>query len=154
MSKSSLVRLEQQGAVAHIVLARAQAHNAINLALCEALQRATAACATDPSIRAVVLRSEGPDFCVGGDLAEFGAYGQGRPELVGALAAAFHAAERTLMTLRAPVVVAVQGAAAGAGLGLALCGTSLSPPRQRASPWPTPRSASRPTGDRPTSCRG
>ncbi len=122
MISSSLVRLERHGAVAHIVLARPQANNAVSLALCHALHEAVAACADDLSVRAVLLRAEGSAFCVGGDLAEFAAQGENRPAHLAALAPVFHAAEQTLMRLHAPVVVAVQGAAAGAGFSLSLCG--------------------------------
>jgi 2-(1,2-epoxy-1,2-dihydrophenyl)acetyl-CoA isomerase len=122
MTNTSLVRLERHGPLAHIVLARPDAGNAISLALCEALRDAVAACAADASVRAVLLRAEGKAFCVGGDLAEFAAKGESRPAHLAALAPVFHAAERTLMTMRAPVVVAVNGPAAGAGFSLALCG--------------------------------
>lgn len=122
MSGSTLVRLERRGAVAHIVLGRPQARNAVSLALCHALREAVTACAEDPAVRAALLRAEGDAFCVGGDLAEFAAQGEQRPQHLAALAPVFHAAEQTLMTMRAPVVVAVQGAAAGAGFSLSLCG--------------------------------
>lgn len=122
MDHSTPVRIERRGPVAHIVLARPEAHNAVSLALCRALGEAVGACARDASVRAVLLRAEGRAFCVGGDLAEFAAQGENRPDHLAALAPVFHAAEQTLMTMRAPVVVAVQGAAAGAGFSLALCG--------------------------------
>lgn len=122
MSEPSLVRLERRGAVAHVVLARPEAGNAVSLNFCHALHDAVAACAADRSVRAVLLRAEGKAFCVGGDLAEFAARGEGRPDHLAALAPVFHAAELDLMTMRAPVVVAVQGVAAGAGCSLSLCG--------------------------------
>lgn len=122
MTDSPLVRLERDGALARIVLARPDAGNAVSLALCRAFGAAVEACAGDRSIRAVLLRAEGTSFCVGGDLAEFQGEGADRPAHLAALAPIFHAAQAQLMTLHAPVVVAVQGAVAGAGLGLALCG--------------------------------
>jgi 2-(1,2-epoxy-1,2-dihydrophenyl)acetyl-CoA isomerase len=122
MTSAPLVRLDRHGPVAHVILARPQANNAVNLAFCAALAEAVEACAGDTSVRAVLLRAEGAAFCVGGDLGEFAAQGENRPGHLATLAPIFHAAERTLMTMRAPVVVAVQGAAAGAGFSLALCG--------------------------------
>lgn len=122
MNDTDLVRLEVDGALARITLARQQAGNAINLAFSQALLAAARSCAANPAIRAVLLRAEGRAFCVGGDLTELDAVGDRRPEHIQRLATDFHAAQATLMTLRAPVVVAVQGAAAGAGLGLAMCG--------------------------------
>lgn len=121
MTESPLVRLERDGALASIVLARPAAGNAVSLALCRAFGEAVDGCA-DPAIRAVLVRAEGSAFCVGGDLAEFEAKGADRPAHLAALAPIFHAAQARLMTLQAPVVIAVQGAVAGAGLGLALCG--------------------------------
>lgn len=116
------VRLEQDGAVAQIVLARPEAGNAVSLALCQAFAEAVETCATDPSVRAVLVRAEGPNFCVGGDLQEFRQQAANRPAHLAALAHPFHAAQAGLMTMAAPVVTAVKGAVAGAGCGLALCG--------------------------------
>ena len=116
------VRLERDGAVAHIVLARPEAGNAVSLALCRAFADAVETCAADPAVRAVLVRAEGPNFCVGGDLQEFRRHGADRPAHLSALAHPFHAAQARLMTMAAPVVTAVQGAVAGAGCGLALCG--------------------------------
>lgn len=122
MTDNDLVRLEVDGALARMTLARPRAGNAISLAMCEALLAAVKSCAANRAIRAVLLQAEGRVFCVGGDLTEFDAMGDRRPELIQRLASDFHAAQAILMTLKAPVVVAVQGAAAGAGLGLAMCG--------------------------------
>lgn len=116
------VQLERHGAVLHIVLARPDRGNAIDLVTAQALRAAVASCATTPGVKGVLLRSQGAAFCVGGDLVEFDAKGSRRPEHLAALAADFHAAQEGLMTMAAPVVVAVQGPAAGAGVGLALCG--------------------------------
>jgi 2-(1,2-epoxy-1,2-dihydrophenyl)acetyl-CoA isomerase len=116
------VRLDRDGAVAHIVLARPEAGNAVSLALCQAFAAAVEVCAADPSVRALLVRAEGANFCVGGDLQEFRQQAEGRPAHLAALAHPFHAAQHRLMTMAAPVVVAVQGAVAGAGCGLALCG--------------------------------
>lgn len=119
---AGLVTQHRDGGVGHIVLNRPEANNAVSLAFCRAFGEAVEACAADPEVRAVLVRAEGSNFCVGGDLGEFRGKGDARPEHLGALAPIFHAAQARLMTMAAPVVVAVQGAAAGAGLGLALCG--------------------------------
>jgi 2-(1,2-epoxy-1,2-dihydrophenyl)acetyl-CoA isomerase len=108
--------------LARIILARPEAGNALDLELCVALRDAAGRCATDATVKAVLLTAEGRAFCVGGDLVEFSAKGEDRPAHLLEVAETFHAAQARLMGLQAPVVVAVQGAAAGAGLGLALCG--------------------------------
>lgn len=122
MSKAPTVRLERDGALAQIVLGRPEAGNAIDLELVHALGDTVDACAADAGIRAVLLRAEGKAFCVGGDLAEFAAKDKARPAHLDALAHRFHAVQARLMTLHAPVVVAIHGPVAGAGVGLALCG--------------------------------
>jgi 2-(1,2-epoxy-1,2-dihydrophenyl)acetyl-CoA isomerase len=122
VTEPPMIRLERDGSRAEIILARADRGNAVNLRFSRELRAAAAECAADASVRAVLVRAEGPAFCVGGDLAEFEAIGAARSDYLKALAPEFHAAQSIPMTMRAPVVVAVQGPAAGAGLGLALIG--------------------------------
>jgi 2-(1,2-epoxy-1,2-dihydrophenyl)acetyl-CoA isomerase len=109
--------------VATITLQRPEAGNAIDLALAQDLRAAVADVERDASVRVVVLRGAGPNFCVGGDLREFA----GRENLaahVRDVTSHLHAAIVGLARIDPVVVVAVQGSAAGAGLGLA-CGGDL-----------------------------
>ncbi|WP_037568533.1 enoyl-CoA hydratase/isomerase family protein [Phaeacidiphilus oryzae] len=110
--------LRQDGLV-RITLTRPEAGNAIGLETARGLLDAARACVREP-VRAVLLTAEGRSFCVGGDLREFARY-QG-PELERHLIEvtdALHKALRLLAALDAPLVAAVQGAVAGAGIGLA-----------------------------------
>lgn len=66
------IRLVRADDVLDVVLHRAEVHNALNAAMRDALVEAFALVAADPSITEVHLRGEGPSFCSGGDLAEFG----------------------------------------------------------------------------------
>ncbi|MFF7468712.1 enoyl-CoA hydratase-related protein [Streptomyces sp. NPDC008092] len=94
--------------------------NAIDLATARGLLAAARECEA-ARVRAVLLTGRGPAFCVGGDLKEFGAVPEER--LAGHLTDvtdALHGALRILAGLDAPLVAAVQGAVAGAGLGLAM----------------------------------
>ncbi|WP_427165413.1 enoyl-CoA hydratase/isomerase family protein [Streptomyces sp. C1-1] len=94
------------------------AGNAIDLAMARALLDAAREC-EKARARAVLLTGQGRSFCVGGDLKEFAALP--RERLAGHLTDvtdALHGALRILTGLDAPLVVAVQGAVAGAGLGL------------------------------------
>ncbi len=122
MSASSPLRFTCSDGVARIVLNRPAAGNALNLRLCEDLLAAAETCAADPAVRAVLLSAEGAAFCVGGDLVEFRDQGERRPTHLARVADVFHAAQAKLMSLDAPVIVAIQGATAGAGFGLAMCG--------------------------------
>jgi 2-(1,2-epoxy-1,2-dihydrophenyl)acetyl-CoA isomerase len=107
--------------VATLTLARPEAGNGIDLALARELNDVTTAWSVDRRVRAVLLRAEGANFCVGGDLKSF----RDRDDLPAHLTDVttyFHAAISRLARVDAPVVTAVQGSAAGGGLSLALAG--------------------------------
>lgn len=108
--------------VGEIVLNGADRANAMDLETTEQLRDAVRAVSATAGLRGVLLRSEGRHFCVGGDLRAFDAQGDGIGEYVRAVTVAVHEAMELIRALEVPVVVAVQGAAAGAGVGLALSG--------------------------------
>jgi enoyl-CoA hydratase/carnithine racemase len=68
---SEHVRVEQQGAVLSVILARPERRNAITVAMYAALADAVEQAAADPSIRLVTFRGDGQDFAAGNDLADF-----------------------------------------------------------------------------------
>ncbi|MGW0711529.1 enoyl-CoA hydratase/isomerase family protein [Streptomyces sp. NPDC002643] len=116
---SVTVRVDEAG-VAHVEMCRDEAGNAIDLAMARGLLAAAGTCERTDGVRAVLLTGRGRSFCVGGDLREFAALSGDRlaahlTEVTDAL----HGALRVFAGLDAPLVAAVQGAAAGAGLGLA-----------------------------------
>ncbi|MER6081023.1 enoyl-CoA hydratase-related protein [Streptomyces sp. NPDC001833] len=105
--------------VAHVEMCRGSG-NAIDLATARGLLEAAQECEA-ARVRAVLLAGRGSSFCVGGDLKEFAAVPGER--LAGHLTdvtGALHGALRIFAGLDAPLVAAVQGAVAGAGLGLAM----------------------------------
>jgi 2-(1,2-epoxy-1,2-dihydrophenyl)acetyl-CoA isomerase len=113
------VSMETSDGVAHVRLCRPERGNAIDLATARGLLAAATRCERD-AVRAVVLSGAGRSFCVGGDLREFAELSGGA--LAGHLRAvtdALHDALRGFARLDAPLVAAVQGAVAGAGVGLA-----------------------------------
>jgi len=115
------IKLSVDGGVARLELNRPDAANAINLELSIELEDAANAIAADPSVRAVLLTGAGARFCGGGDVTTFaGCAGDELAALLAEIPAHVHPAVETLVNLDAPVVVAVQGSAAGAGLGLVL----------------------------------
>ena len=111
------VTTTRDGHVAIVTFARPP-HNFADLALIEGIGAAFDAADRDPAVRAILLRSEGRVFCAGADLANANPVGED------AAAAGernpFYVAAAKLFGVKKPVVAAVQGAAVGAGLGLAL----------------------------------
>ena len=114
------VLLEVVDGIARLTLNRPDASNAISLELAEALADATNELAVADDVRAVLLRGAGPRFCAGGDVKAFAQSGDALGEHLGAVLDALHRAVSDLAELDAPVVAAVQGSAAGAGLSLVL----------------------------------
>jgi 2-(1,2-epoxy-1,2-dihydrophenyl)acetyl-CoA isomerase len=114
------IRLAIDDGLARITLARPDNANALDLTTMRELMEAAIACDEDPSVRAIVLDSEGRLFCAGGDLAEFARAGEGLAKLLKEATVYLHAAISRLVRTRAPVIAAVQGHAAGAGFSLAM----------------------------------
>ena len=123
------VHVETRGPVALIRLNRPESANTINLQTAMDLLAAAMTCARNNNVRAVVLTGAGRNFCFGGDLhaiASEGVDGGYLRELTGYL----HSAISHFVRMDPPVIAAVNGTAAGAGVGLtamadlAICGAS------------------------------
>lgn len=123
MSYETLL-LEQKDGVAHLKLNRPDAANAIDLQMGKDLLHASIAIDEDPSVRAVVIGAEGKMFCAGGDLGSFAQAGDGMGALLKELTTYLHAAISRFARMRAPVIAAVNGTAAGAGFSM-VCATDL-----------------------------
>ncbi len=108
--------------VARLTLNRPTAANALNIAMGRELMDAATRCDTDASVRAVLLSANGKMFSGGGDLASFSAYGDDVSRALKELTGYLNLAISRLMRMRAPLVVAVNGVAAGAGMSIALVG--------------------------------
>ncbi len=106
--------------IAHITLNRPQAANSINEEMSRDLMHAVLRCDEDPEIRAVILSGAGKIFCGGGDLKDFRGRGQNLPYYLKEVTTYLHAAMSRMMRMDPPVVGAVHGAAAGAGMSLAI----------------------------------
>jgi len=105
--------------VAHLTLNRPAAANAITVELARDLMHAALQCDEDPNVRAVVLAGAGRMFCGGGDLKTFATKGDGLPHYLKEVTTYLHAAVSRLTRMDAPVIAAVHGSAAGAGMSLA-----------------------------------
>src|SRR6266699_923836 len=108
------VEVTRDGAVQTITLNRPEVFNAFNRALHAALREALKE-ARDPEVRAVVITGAGRGFCAGQDLTEFA----GDHDVGDALRATYHPNVLAIRALEKPVIAAVNGACAGAGLSLA-----------------------------------
>ena len=112
-------KFDLDGDVAIVTLNRPDRFNAIDAGLSASLV-ADLARAGDEA-RAVVLTGEGKAFCSGADLSGFvDEYDEGGPDLARHLDDEFHPIVRAIAGCAVPVVAAVNGVAAGAGMGLAL----------------------------------
>jgi 2-(1,2-epoxy-1,2-dihydrophenyl)acetyl-CoA isomerase len=108
------VEIARDGAVQTITLNRPEKMNAFTRNLHQELLAALKE-ARDPEVRAVVITGAGRAFCAGQDLTEFSDSGD-----VGAsLRATYHPNVHALRSLEKPVIAAVNGACAGAGLSFA-----------------------------------
>jgi 2-(1,2-epoxy-1,2-dihydrophenyl)acetyl-CoA isomerase len=108
------VEVTRDGPVQTITLNRPEVFNAFNRALHAGLRDAFKD-ARDPEVRAVVVTGAGRGFCAGQDLKEFSEPG----DISEALRATYHPNVLAIRALEKPVIAAVNGACAGAGLSFA-----------------------------------
>lgn len=108
--------------IARITLNRPDDANALNNVMARELFDASIRCATTPGIRAVLWTGAGRMFSGGGDLAEMDANRDRLQTHLLEMATILHQALIRLGNLDAPVVIAVNGAAGGAGFSMALSG--------------------------------
>lgn len=114
MSTRNELQILRDGHVAHIILSRPP-HNHVDPLLMQALADVLLQLDGDGECRAVLLSSGADAFCAG---ANFNDGGAGASKAVDPTA--FYAQAMRLFRSRKPLVAAVEGAAVGAGLGLAL----------------------------------
>jgi 2-(1,2-epoxy-1,2-dihydrophenyl)acetyl-CoA isomerase len=116
------VRYEVKDGVATITLNRPDAYNALNLTLGRELFHATLEADETRAVRCVVITGEGRAFCAGGDVKDFA----DNPDRIGIvikeLTTHLHGAVSRLARTPKPVVMAINGVAAGGGMSLALAG--------------------------------
>lgn len=109
------VRLEREGDHLTITLQRPECHNAVDVAMRDALVDAFALVAADPALTAT-LQGDGPSFCSGGDLREFGTF----PDPATAHAIRLERLpSRALAAVADRVMARVHGHCVGAGAELA-----------------------------------
>lgn len=127
MNPEAPIRIEDDGAVRHLILCRPAAYNTINIALRDALSTAIDAADDDDAVKVLLLRAEGNAFCAGFGL-DWSTFNQAREaaeggwdsmhdlRTIGSYAAAFS----KLHSCSKPTIAAVQGWCVAGGTDLAL----------------------------------
>lgn len=126
------VRLERDGAVATLLIDRADRHNAMTQAMWEQLPRLVGEAMADDGVRVLILTSATPGlFCAGADIHEFAAHA-GEESWRIANQAAIRSTQYALAHAQKPVIAAIDGDAVGGGCGLAIaCDLRIASPRAR-----------------------
>jgi len=117
---SDSVKLERRGAVAILRLDDPSAMNALSPSVKAGMQRHVPAVLADPEVRCIVLTGTGKAFCAGGDIRSMQDPAGRAAPAVRARMQVTHNWARALLDADKPVIAAVNGAAVGGGLALAL----------------------------------
>jgi len=119
------VLLSIESGIGRIRLNRPESANGMSVELLKALYEAVMACHGTPGVRVVLITGAGKNFCAGGDVQAFASKGEALPDYIRPATAYLQDAMLSLSRLQAPVIVAVQGfAAGGGGFGL-VCAADL-----------------------------
>src|SRR2546427_11715797 len=148
MNFESLI-LDRRDGVATITLNRPDALNALNLALGRELFHAALDVDDDPSVRCVVITGAGKAFCAGGDVKDFADNLPRIGALVKELTTYLHGTVSRLARSDKPVIMAVHGVAARAGVSFALSGALVTAAEWARLPMGPPNSPSAPAGPWP-----
>lgn len=113
----SLVRTEIHAGVATVTLSDPERRNALTLPMVNEVESIFDDLEADPAVGAVVVTGEPPAFCAGADLSHLSSSAEGSPEAgLRAIYEGFLRIGRCAL----PTIAAVNGAAVGAGMNLAL----------------------------------
>lgn len=114
------ILLEKSEGVARLTLNRPDAMNALNEAMADDFFEAISECDEDGKVRVVVITGSGRAFFAGGDLAKFSEDFDRTSAVLKRMTSRYHAAIARMSRMRKPVLAAINGVTAGAGVGLAL----------------------------------
>jgi 2-(1,2-epoxy-1,2-dihydrophenyl)acetyl-CoA isomerase len=112
------VLLEVADGIATVTLNRPDAGNVLNMAMGRELLGAALACEADPKVRAVIVTGAGRNFGFGGDVRAMAEQGDKVGGYLNELTTYIHSAVSAFTRMRAPVIAAVNGTAAGGAVGL------------------------------------
>lgn len=116
------LRYEVDSGIAQITLNRPDAYNALNMGLGRDLLHSAIEADEDKAVRCIVITGSGKAFCSGGDVKDFTDSIDRIGVHIKRLTTDFHGAISRLARTPKPVVMAVNGVAAGAGFSLAVAG--------------------------------
>ena len=124
--KSKSVLFKKEGDIAIVTLNRPEKYNAVNDDLVNGINESIAKVQKDGSIRAMVITGAGKGFCSGADLVDGGwpktkGLSSGEATFTN-MENAFNPLVKAITQSNKPVITAINGIAAGGGVGLALCG--------------------------------
>ncbi len=113
------LRRDGRGEVAELVIDRPDKRNAMSVEMWSQLPGLCAEIDADDAVKVVVVRGEGPHFCAGADISEFGAR-RATPEAAEAYGDVVDAATRALTGMRKPSIALIRGFCIGGGSELAM----------------------------------
>lgn len=124
---TGFIRLEREGGVGVITIARPDRRNALKSIMYGEIAEALKSCDSDDNIRAIVLRGEGRDYCAGNDISDFQQFGKvvddtkiDPKSVVNRERAPSVDLVYVMTEIRKPIVAAVQGNAVGFGATMLL----------------------------------
>jgi len=115
------VSFEMDGGIARMTLNRPDVGNALHIDMCKEMMDVSIRCDEDPEVRVLVVDAVGRMFCAGGDLKAFADHADNLGPILKEMTIWLHGTFSRFARMRAPVVTAVNGIAAGGGFGLAMC---------------------------------
>jgi 2-(1,2-epoxy-1,2-dihydrophenyl)acetyl-CoA isomerase len=116
------VRYDVKDGVGTITLNRPEAYNALNLTLARDLFHAALEADEDRAVRCIVVTGAGKAFCAGGDVKDFADNPERIGILIKELTTYLHGTVSRLARTMKPVIMGVNGVAAGGGMSFALAG--------------------------------
>ncbi len=110
------INFKIENEIAYIELNRPKQYNSLNKTMADDLFKVSLECDDNPKIRSVLMTGSGEDaFCAGGDVNSFYKYGNKTSSHLKEVTTTLHGAISRLSRMNAPLIVAVNGVAAGAG---------------------------------------
>ncbi len=110
------INFKIENEIAYIELNRPKQYNSLNQTMADDLFKVSLECDDNPKIRSVLMTGSGEDaFCAGGDVNSFYKYGNKTSSHLKEVTTTLHGAISRLSRMNAPLIVAVNGVAAGAG---------------------------------------